>query len=99
MHYLLFYDYVEDYTAKRAPLRSEHLALIRQSSERGDMVMAGALADPHRGAVLVFRGESPAVAESFAKNDPYVKGGVVTKWEVKPWLTVLGDGAKMPQVQ
>ena len=98
MHYLLFYDYVEDYIAKRVPLRAQHLALLGESHKRGEAVMAGALAEPHRGAVLVFRGDSPATAESFAKNDPYVKGGLVTKWKVKKWATVLGDGAEMPQL-
>jgi uncharacterized protein YciI len=98
VHYLLFYDYVEDYIAKRVPLRARHLALLRESHQRGEAVMAGALAEPDRGAVLVFRGDSPAAAESFAKNDPYVKGGLVTKWEVKKWATVLGDGAEMPQL-
>ncbi len=98
MHYLLMYDYVEDYAVKRVPLRAKHLELAIQSQEKGDLVMAGALGEPHRGAVLVFRGESPAAAESFARNDPYVKGAVVTKWEVKPWMTVVGDGARMPQV-
>jgi uncharacterized protein len=98
MHYLLFYEYVDDYVARRTPLRAEHLALLQKSHEKGDAVMAGALAEPHKGAVLVFRGESSAAAESFAKNDPYVKGGLVTKWEVKKWATVLGDGAEMPKL-
>jgi uncharacterized protein len=98
MHYLLFYEVVEDYAARRAPFRASHLEHVRKANERGEMVMAGALAEPHRGAVLVFRGESPAVAEAFAKSDPYVTQGLVTKWEVKKWNTVIGDGARMPQV-
>jgi uncharacterized protein YciI len=98
MHYILFYDYVEDYVARRAPLRATHLELARQSYERGEMVLGGAYAEPDRGGVLVFRGESPAVAENFARNDPYVLNGVVTRWQVKKWLTVIGDGATMPQL-
>jgi uncharacterized protein len=98
MHYLLFYDYVEDYVPKRAPLRAAHLALARKSFERGEMVLGGAYAEPDHGAVIVFRGESPAVAEEFAKADPYVTSGLVTRWEVKKWLTVIGDGAMMPQL-
>jgi uncharacterized protein YciI len=97
MHFLLFYDYVDDYVAKRAPLRAAHLALVRRAHERGQMVMAGAYGEPHCGAVLVFRGESREAAEAFARADPYVTSGMVTKWEVRPWMTVLGDGAKMPQ--
>ena len=93
MHYLLFYDYVEDYVPKRA-----HLELARKSYERGEMVLGGAYAEPDHGAVIVFRGESPAVAENFAKADPYVTSGLVTRWEVKQWLTVIGDGATMPQI-
>jgi uncharacterized protein YciI len=96
MHYLLFYDYVPDWLEKRAPLRAAHLELIRKAHERGEMVIGGALGDPHRGAVLVFRGESPQVAEAFAHADPYVNNGVVSKWEVKRWMTVIGDGAQMP---
>ena len=98
MHYLLFYDYVEDYVPKRAPLRAAHLELARKSFQRGEMVLGGAYAEPDHGAVIVFRGESPAVAENFAKADPYVTSGLVTRWEVKKWLTVIGDGATMPQL-
>jgi hypothetical protein len=98
MHYLLCYDYVPEYVQKRAPVRAAHLELVRKAYERGALVMAGALADPHRGGVLVFRGESPQAAEAFAKADPYVNHGVVSKWEVKKWATVIGDGAQMPQL-
>ena len=98
MHYILFYDYVEDYVAKRASLRAAHLKLAQESYDRGEMILGGAYADPDRGGVLVFRGESPAAAENFATADPYVLNGLVTKWEVKQWLTVIGDGAKMPQL-
>ena len=98
MHYLLFYDYVEDYLARRAPLRAAHLELVRKANKRGEIVMGGAYAEPGHGAVLVFRGETPEAAERFANADPYVTSGLVSKWEVKKWLTVVGDGAEMPQV-
>ncbi len=98
MHYLLLYEYAADYVAKRAPVRAAHLELVRQAHQRGELVIAGALADPHRGGVLVFRGESPKAAEEFARADPYVNSGVVSKWEIKKWLTVIGDGAQMPQL-
>ena len=56
-------------------------------------MLAGALADPVDGAVLVFRGPSPEVAERFAAADPYVRHGLVTRWRVRAWATVIGDGA------
>jgi uncharacterized protein YciI len=30
------------------------------------------------------------VAEEFAKNDPYVKNGLITRWWVREWTVVLG---------
>jgi len=59
-------------------------------------VLGGAFADPVDGAVLVFKGDSPAVAEKFAAADPYVRNGLVTKWRVRPWTTVVGDDAAAP---
>jgi len=96
MHFLLLYDVVDDYVERRAPFRAEHLSLIQKAHGRGELVMAGALADPADGAVLVFRGPSPQPAESFAQADPYVRNGLVTRWRVRPWNTVVGDGATLP---
>jgi uncharacterized protein YciI len=96
MHYILFYDVVDDFIAKRATFRNEHLALARQAHQRGDLVLAGALADPVDGAVLVFRGPSPQPAEAFAKLDPYVTNGLVTAWRVRKWTTVVGEGPSTP---
>jgi hypothetical protein len=93
MHYVLIYEVVDDYVARRAPYREEHLRLAREAHERGEVVLAGALADPADGAMLVFRGPSADAAEAFAKADPYVRNGVVKQWRVRKWNTVVGDGA------
>lgn len=93
MHYLLFYDVVEGYPERRLPVRAEHLAHARQAVARGELVLGGALANPIDGAVLVFRGSSPAVAEQFAAADPYVRNGLVTRWRVREWTTVVGPKA------
>ena len=94
MHWLLFYDVVADYVERRAPFRADHLAHARAAHERGELVMAGALAEPPDGAVLAFRGGSAEVAERFAREDPYVKEGLVTSWRVRRWVTVVGEGAE-----
>jgi uncharacterized protein YciI len=91
MHFLLFYDVVDDYVEKRAPFREAHLKLARDAYERGEIVLGGALADPADGAVLVFRGDSPEAAEAFVKADPYVKNGLVKAWRVRKWTTVIGN--------
>lgn len=88
--WILFYDLVDDYIERRAPLRDDHLALARAAHEAGDLVLAGALGDPADGAVLVWRGDSPAAAETFAAADPYVREGLVTSWRVRPWTVVVG---------
>ena len=95
-HYVLLYDFVPDYIERRAALRDEHLAMAWDASERGELVLAGALADPVDGAILVFEGDSPDVASRFAESDPYVKNGLVTSWRVRPWTTVVGDDAATP---
>jgi uncharacterized protein YciI len=96
MHYLLLYDLAPDYLERRSQFRKDHLGLAWQASERGELVLGGALADPADMAVLLFKGESPAVAERFAAVDPYVTNGLVTRWRVRPWTTVVGEAASSP---
>ncbi len=96
MHYLLFYEFVDDYLARRAQFRNEHLTLAWDSHARGELVLGGAYAEPADGALLLFTGDSPAVATRFAESDPYVGNGLVTKWHVRPWTTVAGDTASTP---
>ena len=90
MHWLLLYDLVDDYLDRRAPLRTEHLALARAAHERGELTFAGALSDPADMALLVFKGEDSAAAERFAEADPYVANGLVKQWRVRPWNVVIG---------
>ena len=96
MHYLLMYDVVDDYVDRRVPLRAAHLAHARAAVARGELVLAGALANPPDGAVLLFRGDSPAAAEAFARADPYVINGLVRQWRVREWTTVVGNDAEVP---
>jgi uncharacterized protein len=92
----LFYEVGEDYASKRVPLREAHLEKAWKASERGDLVLAGAYAHPLDGAVLLFKGDSPEVAEKFAREDPYVTSGAVKRWYVREWTTVAGDAAARP---
>jgi uncharacterized protein YciI len=96
VHYLLFYDVVPDYETRRTAHREAHLAHARAACARGELVLGGALADPIDGAVLLFRGDSPAAAQAFAMADPYVLNGLVTRWRVRTWATVVGEAAARP---
>jgi hypothetical protein len=64
--------------------------------ERGELILGGALADPVDTGILLSCGDSPAVAENFARADPYVKNGMVAHWHVRPWTTVVGNDAATP---
>jgi uncharacterized protein len=96
VHYLLFYEFVSDYAERRAQFRSQHLQLAWESQARGELVLAGAYADPVDGAALVFRCNSPAVPEGFAASDPYVLAGLVSRWHIREWTTVVGRDAAKP---
>ncbi len=94
MYYQLTYDLVDDYLERRGAYRAEHLALAQAATARGELLLAGALADPADHAVLVFQGDAPAVAETFARADPYVLNGLVTRWSVRRWNVVVGRYAQ-----
>jgi uncharacterized protein YciI len=90
-YFTLTYKTVRDFASQRMAFRAEHLDLAKQAHARGELVMAGAVGDPPDRALLVFRTPDQTVPEQFAKDDPYVKQGLVTGWEVRPWNVVIGN--------
>lgn len=90
MYYMLQYDLVDDYLDRRPAYRADHLALATAAQQRGEIVLAGAFADPADGAALVFKADDASVPERFAQNDPYVKNGLVKNWRVRAWTVVIG---------
>ena len=95
-HFLLFYEGTPDYLERRPRYRAEHLAYAWAAADRGDLLAGGAYADPVDGAVLLFVGEDRSVAERFAESDPYVTNGLVQRWQVREWTTVVGEYAAAP---
>jgi uncharacterized protein len=96
MHYLLFYDYSDDYLARRQALRPAHFEYARPFIDRGELVLGGALAEPVDTGVLLFKTPGAELVERFAAEDPYVKNGLVKSWRVRPWTTVVGPDAATP---
>jgi uncharacterized protein YciI len=90
-YYALFYHLTGDYLERRPQFRAEHLGLAQAAHVRGEIVLAGAFAEPADSALLVFRAADSSVPENFARNDPYVLNGLVTRWEVRPWTVVIGN--------
>lgn len=97
MHYLLTYEKVADYAERQQPFSDAHLAHVFAAVERGEVVLGGPLGDPVDGTnVLLFRADSAVTAEAFAAADPYVQSGVVSKWRVRTWETVVRKDAAHP---
>jgi hypothetical protein len=92
-YFVLFYDVVEGFPERRTPFRPEHLNLVNEAHARGELLLAGALADPTDGALLVFRADDRRVAEEFARRDPYVLNGLVMRWRVRGWNVVTESQA------
>jgi uncharacterized protein YciI len=90
-YYALIYEVVDDFVARRAAFREEHLRLAREAHARGELVLGGALGDPADRALIIFRAPNASTAEAFARRDPYVTSGLVLRWEVQPWAVVIGN--------
>jgi uncharacterized protein YciI len=90
-YFALIYQVVDDYVARRAPFRDEHLALARELQSRGELLMGGAMGDPVDGALLIFRAPDVSIIEDFVRRDPYVVNRLVTQWEIRPWHVVIGN--------
>jgi uncharacterized protein YciI len=95
-YFLLFYETSDNYAEKRAPFRAQHLELAREAHARGELLMAGALAEPMDRAVLVFRAPDRETVARFAERDPYVLNGAIARWEVRPWTVVIGNEPSEP---
>ena len=89
MHLVLEYHLVEDYLERRTALREGHLALARAAHQRGELLLAGALADPYDRALLVWTAPRETI-ERFVEQDPYVVHGLVSRWEIRTWNVVVG---------
>lgn len=90
-YFAMIYDLVDDYMARRGAFREEHLKMAADAHTRGELLLGGAFADPPDKALMIFRADDPKVAESFARNDPYVLNGLVKHWEIRPWNVVIGN--------
>ena len=89
MYFLLLYQLVDDYMERRPAFREEHLPLATDAKERGELLLAGAFADPPDGAALVFQADDESVVTDFVTRDPYVREGLVTSWSIRQWTVVI----------
>jgi uncharacterized protein YciI len=96
MHFMLIYDAGPDFIQLRPQFRDEHLTLAWKAAAAGELLLAGALEEPTEHAFLLFKGPTSKGAERFSEADPYVRHGLVKRWRVKQWNTVVGQLAASP---
>jgi uncharacterized protein YciI len=93
-YYLLEYVLIDDYLARRTAFREEHLALATEAHHGGNLILAGALAEPPDRAVLIWRTSDRSVIERFIDDDPYIRHGLVTSWTIRHWNVVIGEAGQ-----
>ncbi len=93
-HFLLRYELAPDYLERRPAFRDAHLALAWAAVARGELLLGGAVGDPVESALLLFT--QAEAARAFPAADPYVVNGLVRRWSVVPWATVVGAEAANP---
>lgn len=91
MYFILFYHTIEDYTERRQAFRNEHLTLLNKELEKKHVVLGGALNDPADQAVIVWNVDDIKIIEDFVAQDPYVKNGLVSKYEIRSWNVVINN--------
>ncbi|MCS6802678.1 MAG: YciI family protein [Chloroflexota bacterium] len=91
--YAAIVTYVPDIVEKRAPYRPAHLAYLEGLRARGNVIMAGAWADPIDGALIIYRAASREEVEAMLDNDPYCQAGLWTSRTVREWNVVVGAPA------
>ena len=96
MHFMLIYELQPDYLERRGEFRDAHLSMAWKAHDRGEFLLGGVLQEPTDTAILIFKSDSKALAEEFARTDPYVTNGLVKKWTVREWTTVAGALATNP---
>lgn len=87
---VLFYESDDDVMSKAPDVYPAHVERVEEFRARGDLLLVGTFADVQAdGSMAVFT--TTAAAEEFARDDPFVREGVVRHWRVKEWLEVTGN--------
>ncbi len=81
---------IEEAMAKEPETIAAHLARSRELHRRGGLLMAGAfLNNPDEPLSTMAVLNSREAAEEYAKGDPFVLKGMVSKWYIREWANPL----------
>jgi len=85
--YVLLYTSADDVLANAPAHFPAHRARLDEFHARGVLLAVGTFGNPQdEGSMGIFT--SRDAAEEFARDDPFVVGGVVSAWEVREWNEV-----------
>ena len=85
--YVLLYTSADDVLSKAPAHFPAHRARLEDFHARGVLLAVGTFGNPQdEGSMGIFT--SRDAAEEFARDDPFVAGGVVSAWEVREWNEV-----------
>ncbi|MDV3457941.1 YciI-like protein [Sphingomonas sp. HF-S4] len=92
-HYIVFLEFSDNFEGRRAAFRNDHLTKAWAAVDRGELVLAGALANPVDEGIFLFAGDGPDAAQKFVDEDPYINNGLVRSWRIREWATTVGKEA------
>jgi uncharacterized protein YciI len=85
--YVLLYESADDVLSKAPTHYPAHRARLDEFHARGQLLGVGTFGNPQdEGSMAIFA--SREAAEEFARDDPFVLGGVVRSWQVREWQEV-----------
>lgn len=85
--YVMLYESTPESRANIHAHFAAHNERLFEFNRRGKLLMAGPIMATG-GAIGIFTTRESA--EEFVADDPFIKGGVVTKWSIQEWTDVLG---------
>jgi uncharacterized protein len=86
---VLFYESAPDFRTTGPRHFADHVARWKTYQDRGELLMIGTYTDAALGALAIFT--TREAAEEFARDDPFVVNGVVSRWEVRDWNEAIAE--------
>jgi uncharacterized protein YciI len=86
--YVVLYTSADDVAATAPAHFPAHKQRLDTFHARGDLLMVGTFSDPqNEGSMAIFRTRDSA--EEFVADDPFVRNGVVARFEIREWNEIL----------
>jgi uncharacterized protein len=86
--HVLLYESADDVLARAPAHFAAHKARLDEFHARGTLLMVGTFGDPQaEGSMAIF--STREAAEEFVAGDPFVRNGVVRRWELRDWDEIL----------